>query len=145
MPIITDVFYLYLMRECLMKEVSYKTSRSSGPGGQHVNRTESRVELYWHSAESVCLNVFQLNLIRQRLGSRLTEKGLLIMTCDKHRSQHQNKQEVNERFLRLISISLVPVKKRHPTRPTRSSIEKRISNKKKRGDLKRSRRSRTDE
>ncbi|MCK5137587.1 MAG: aminoacyl-tRNA hydrolase [Bacteroidales bacterium] len=140
-----DVFYLYPMRECLKKEVSYKTSRSSGPGGQHVNKTESRVELYWNLTDSVCLNDFQKHMIRKRLVSRLTEKSVLILTSDKHRSQHQNKEDVTERFLKLIAASLVPVRKRYPTKPTRSSVEKRISNKKIRGDLKRSRRNRPEE
>ncbi|NOR33417.1 MAG: aminoacyl-tRNA hydrolase [Bacteroidales bacterium] len=128
------------MRECLIREVEFRTSRSSGPGGQHVNKTESRVELLWSPQESDCLTEEQKILIRGRLSSRITDDGVLIMVSEKYRSQYRNKAEVKERFLDLILASLVPVKKRRSTRPTRSSVEKRIRSKKIRGDIKRSRR-----
>lgn len=128
------------MRDCLVRELSYRTSRSSGPGGQHVNKTESRVELLWSPQKSRCLSEAQKNLIHERLHFRISDEGVLIMGCEKHRSQHQNREEVTDRFLHLIQVSIVPVKKRRPTKPTRSSIEKRISSKKIRGEVKRSRR-----
>ena len=128
------------MRECLIREVEFRTSRSSGPGGQHVNKTESRVELLWSPQDSDCLSEAQKMMIRGRLSSRITDDGVLIMVSEKYRSQYRNKAEVKERFLDLILASLVPVKKRRPTRPTRSSVEKRIRSKKIRGDIKRSRR-----
>ncbi len=128
------------MRDCLIKEVQYRTSRSSGPGGQHVNKTETRVELIWAPARSLCLNEAQKTTLMKRLGHRVTEDGLLVLASEKYRSQHRNKAEVTERFLDLVLSSLVPVKKRRPTRPTRSSVEERIKNKKIRGELKRSRR-----
>lgn len=127
------------MHECLKKEANYATSKSSGPGGQHVNKTESRVELRWDLGKSVCLDEVQKGLIRQRLGSRLTENEVLILSCDTNRSQHQNKEEITDRFVKLVTSSVKPVKKRLPTRPTRSSVEKRIRNKKIRGEIKRSR------
>jgi ribosome-associated protein len=122
-----------------MKEVKYRTSRSSGPGGQHVNKTESRVELLWSPQTSECLNILQKYRLNRRLHSRITDEGLLILGSEKHRSQHQNKQDVTERFLSLILASITAPKKRKPTKPTRSSIEKRIKNKKIRGEIKRSR------
>ncbi len=128
------------MRECLIGELQFRTSRSSGPGGQHVNKTESKVELLWSPLESLCLSEAQKKMISTRLGSRITDNGVLIMASEKYRSQHRNREEVTERFLDLIRISLVPVKKRRPTRPTRSSVEERIRNKKNRGEIKRSRR-----
>jgi ribosome-associated protein len=131
--------YLYTMRACLMKEVKFRTSRSSGPGGQHVNKTESRVELLWSPQESECLNNLQKYRVNRSLKSRITDEGLLILGSEKHRSQYQNKQEVKERFLSLIIASIKPPKKRRPTSPTRSSVEKRIKNKKSRGEIKRSR------
>ncbi len=133
------------MRGCLHRETIYKTSRSSGPGGQHVNKTESRVELSWNLLESVCLNEDQKQLVKQRLVSRLTNKGMLVLTCEKHRSQYRNKAEVTKRFLALIEASLVTLKKRKPTRPTRSSVEMRINNKKFRGELKGFRRYRPED
>lgn len=133
------------MRRCLEKEISYRTSRSSGPGGQHVNKTESKVELYWDLTASRCLNESQKMMVRQRLVSRMTGQGTLSLSCDKYRSQYRNKAEVTERFLELIASAIIPVRKRLPTKPTRSSVEKRIRSKKIRGDIKRSRRHRPEE
>ena len=128
------------MRGCLIGEIQFRTSRSSGPGGQHVNKTETRVELLWSLTGSLCLNEKQKAILRNKLGRRITEDGLLVMASEKYRSQHRNKAEVTERFLDLVQASLVPVKKRRPTAPTRSSVEDRIKNKKIRAELKRSRR-----
>ncbi len=128
------------MRECLHREVEFRTSRSSGPGGQHVNKTESRVELLWSPQESDCLTEDQKMLVASRLSNRITDDGVLILASEKYRSQHRNKADVTERFLDLVTSSLVPVKKRKPSRPTRSSVEKRIRSKKIRGDIKRTRR-----
>jgi len=133
------------MRECLIREVEYRTSRSSGPGGQHVNKTESRVELLWSPQESDCLSEAQKLMVAGRLGNRITDEGVLILVSEKYRSQHRNRADVIERFLDLIQTSLVPVKKRRPTRPTRSSVEKRIKSKKIRGEIKRSRRDKSGE
>ena len=127
------------MRECLIQELEFRTSRSSGPGGQHVNKTESRVELLWIPKNSACLSEAQILMLTSRLSKRFTDDGVLILVSEKFRSQHRNRAEVTERFLDLVSTSLIPVKKRKPTRPTRSSVEKRIRNKKIRGEIKRSR------
>jgi len=127
------------MKECLVREVEFRTSRSSGPGGQHVNKTESRVELLWSPGNSECLNEAQKKMLSSRLANRITDEGILILVSEKYRSQHRNKADVTERFVDLVTASLVPVKKRKPTRPTRSSVEKRIRSKKIRSDIKRSR------
>ena len=133
------------MKDCLIREVTYRTSRSSGPGGQHVNKTESRVELLWDPGESLCLDEKQKIRIRLRLGSRLTDQGVLILVSERFRSQHRNREEVTERFLQLVQLSIIPAKKRQPTRPTRASREKRIRQKKIRGEIKKSRRDRPEE
>ncbi len=133
------------MRECLIREVDFRTSRSSGPGGQHVNKTESRVELLWSPQESDCLSEAQKLMVAGRLSNRITDEGVLILASEKYRSQHRNRADVTERFLDLILSSLVPAKKRRPTRPTRSSVEKRIRSKKIRGEIKRSRRDKPGE
>ncbi len=133
------------MRECLKREISYKTSRSSGPGGQHVNKSESRVELAWSLVTSECLNESQKLLVKKKLAARLTQNGALLITSQRYRSQFRNKEEVTERFLLLISGSLVPEKKRTLSRPTRASVEKRIKNKKIKGEIKRSRRHKPDD
>lgn len=133
------------MRNCLIGEVEFRTSRSSGPGGQHVNKTESRVELLWHPKETGCLNEAQKILVTSRLRNRITEEGVLIMVSEKYRSQYRNRADVTERFVELVMESIVPVKKRKPSRPTRTSVERRIRDKKIRGEIKRSRRERPDE
>jgi ribosome-associated protein len=86
--------------------------------------------------ESVCLDSQQKKRILSRLGSRLTDHGWLIMVSERYRSQHRNKEEVTERFIQLVKNSLAPVKKRYPTRPTLSSQERRIKQKKIRGEIK---------
>lgn len=128
------------MRECLIRELEFRTSRASGPGGQHVNTTESRVELLWIPRDSACLNEVQKLMLTARLKKRISNEGILLMVSEKYRSQHRNRADVIERFLDLISASLVPVKKRKATRPTRSSVEKRIQSKKIRGEIKKTRR-----
>ncbi|TFH26321.1 MAG: aminoacyl-tRNA hydrolase [Bacteroidia bacterium] len=128
------------MFDCLLGEVSFRTSRSSGPGGQHVNKTESRVELIWNFQETNCLEDWQKDLLAGRMGHRLTEDGTLILASEKYRSQHRNREDVTDRFLKLVIAGLVPVKKRRPTKPTRTSVEKRIKGKKIRGEIKKTRR-----
>jgi ribosome-associated protein len=128
------------MLDCLMGEIRFRTSRSSGPGGQHVNKTESRVELLWNLKQSLCLNEQQKALIASRLGNRLSDDGFLLLASEKHRSQYRNREEVSERFRTLVKSALVPVKKRRRTKPTRASIEDRIKQKKIRGEIKKSRR-----
>ena len=133
------------MKDCLLGEVIYRTSRSSGPGGQHVNKTESRVELIWNPGKSECLDGDQKLRIKRCLGKRMTEKGDLILSSEKYRSQYRNKEDVGLRFLRLVEAGLIPPKKRTPTRPTRASKERRIKQKKIRGEVKKSRRDRPTE
>ena len=128
------------MVDCLLGELTFRTSRSSGPGGQHVNKTESRVELLWDLEHTRCLDDVQKSLLTRRIRSRLTEGGVLILASDRYRSQHRNRQDVTERFLELLKAGLKPVKKRRPTKPSRTSVEKRIKGKKIRGEIKRSRR-----
>ena len=126
-----------MIRDCLIKELRYKTSRSSGPGGQHVNKTESRVEVYWDLFESSCLSEAQKARLMTKIGHRLSDSGILILSCETHRSQLRNREEVTERFVQLIAGGLVVPKKRHPTKRTRASIEKRLQQKKRRGEVKR--------
>jgi len=110
-----------------------------------VNKTESRVELLWSPQESDCLSEAQKILLTARLGNRINDHGILYLASEKYRSQHRNRTDVLDRFLDLVLSSLIPVKKRRPTKPSRSSVEKRIKNKKVRGDIKRSRRDNSGE
>ncbi len=110
-----------------------------------MNKTESRVELLWIPGKSQCLSPTQLATVCHRLKSRITDEGVLILASERYRSQYRNKEEVTQRFMEMVLASLVPVKTRRPTKPSRSSVEKRIRNKKLRGEVKRSRRTGPDE
>jgi ribosome-associated protein len=118
------------IKDQLLKEVKIHTSRASGPGGQHVNKTESKVELHWDPGASDAVSEQEKILLFKRLGKRLTKEGLLILYCQESRSQLKNREIVEDRFFRLIESSLKPAKKRIRTRRTRSSVEKRLKNKK---------------
>lgn len=118
------------MKEALLKEVHYLTSRSSGPGGQHVNKTESKVTLVWDLESSEAVSMEQKSLLKKRLKPRLSEKGELILSSQDHRLQQRNKDAVTERFLDMIEQLSIPPKPRHKTKPTRASREKRLKEKK---------------
>lgn len=118
------------MNDALLKETTILTSRASGPGGQHVNRTESKVELHWNPEESQVLDDAQKALLRKRLGGRLTSEGLLIMTSQATRSQLKNREIVQQRFLDLVQKMLQPPKKRIRTKPGKAAVEKRLKQKK---------------
>lgn len=118
-------------------ELWFSTSRSSGAGGQHVNKTESRVTLHWDLANSSALTPGQKTRASRRLRGRLDKDGVLQIHAEEHRSQHQNKDAAIKRFAALLAAALEVPKRRIATRPTRGSIERRITAKKLRGDTKR--------
>lgn len=125
------------MEKCLLSEVTFRTSRASGPGGQHVNKTETKVELIWDARGTTCLDEVQKSRVLRGLSSRLTEDGVLVLSSQRHRSQIRNREEVKVRFLQLVSAALVVPGKRYRTRPSPASREKRIRSKKLRGEIKR--------
>ncbi|MCB0474155.1 MAG: aminoacyl-tRNA hydrolase, partial [Flavobacteriaceae bacterium] len=107
-----------------------KAIRSSGAGGQHVNKVSSKVELTFDIENSSALSAEQKQVLINKLSSRLTKDHVLILYCDESRSQHKNKELVTERCIKLIKQSLRTPKKRKATRPTKSSIQKRLKFKK---------------
>jgi len=115
----------------LLKELNFKAIRSSGPGGQHVNKTASKIELSFDLVNSKVLNEEQKELLLKNLANRLTKENIIILQCDESRSQHKNKEIVIERFVQLIEKGLTIPKKRKPTKPTKASIKKRLDSKKK--------------
>ena len=98
------------------------------------------MELLWIPQESSCLSVDQKVRLISKLDTRLTDQGVLILVSEKHRSQYRNKEDVTKRFIQIVTGCLAPVKKRHLTKPTSSSREKRIREKKIRGEIKKQRR-----
>ena len=120
----------------LISEAVFLTSRSSGPGGQNVNKVNSRIELRFSITGSEILDNEQKRLLTEKLSTKLTSDGLLIVTCQEDRSQLRNKEIAIEKFDRLITKALTPVKKRRPTKPTATSIEKRLHQKKENAEKK---------
>ncbi len=117
-------------------ELSESHSRSGGPGGQHVNTTSSRITLRWSIPDSALPAALKPRLI-QRLGTRLTTRGELIVHADGHRSQLRNREAARERLVCLLRGALVQQRKRRATRPTRGSQRRRVQAKKQRGERKR--------
>ena len=113
-----------------MTELDFQFSKSSGPGGQHVNKTESRVELRFNVSGSYYLTDHNKSEIIKKLGSRITDNGILILTSQESRSQLKNKEIVIERFFDLLQNTLKKRVQRILTKPTRNSIETRIDRKK---------------
>ncbi len=126
MSIISD---LYNLPE-LERELEFGTSRSSGKGGQHVNTTETRVEIHFNIAASQLLSDEQKEILLLKLGHRLSLEGNLRMYSQKTRSQSTNKEDVVKRFYELIAKSLRPSKKRIRTKPGKAQKEARLGNKK---------------
>lgn len=120
-------------------ELSYAASRASGPGGQHVNTTESRIQLRWNVAESCALTDAQRARVLRAFASRLTDAGELILASDTHRSQRRNREEVRTRLAQLLREALVPPKPRKKTRPTAASRQRRMEEKRQRGQIKKGR------
>lgn len=123
-----------------LAELQFRTSRSGGPGGQNVNKLETRVELLFDLAHSPCLTDEQRGVLLKRLNSKLDSDGVLRVVAQESRSQWKNKREAIEKFAKLLRAALKPVRKRVATSPTRMAKEKRIQSKKLRGERKRARR-----
>jgi len=117
-------------------ELTWRFSRSSGPGGQSVNTSDSRVELVWDLAHTAALTPAQRERALARLEARLTD-GVLTVTASEHRSQLRNRDAARERLTALVTEAIRPVRERRPTKPTKGSQRRRIEAKKRRGETKR--------
>ncbi len=119
-----------LDEELLLTELSFKAIKSSGAGGQHVNKTASKVELTFNVETSTVLNEEQKELLLKNLQTRLSNQNVLILQCGESRSQHKNKALVIERFLEIIKQGLIVPKKRKKTVVPKAVKKKRLQNKK---------------
>ena len=122
-------------------ETHYSASRSSGPGGQHVNKVSTRMELRFHVASSLLLSDEEKILIAEKLASRINAAGELLLVAQSERTQGQNKEVVTLKFYALIARALTPRKKRTPTRPSKASKEERLEVKRQQSEKKERRRS----
>jgi len=123
----------------LKTELKFRTSRSSGPGGQSVNKVNTKVELLFDVWNSAVLLFDQKEIISKRLSNRINGDGILLISSDETRSQLKNKELVVARFIKLLVDAVKPVKKRKATRRSKASVEKRLRNKKYQSDKKKNR------
>ena len=114
----------------IIKEIKYKTTRSSGSGGQNVNKVSTKVELRFDLVNSLVLTEAQKSIIFTKLKNRISSEGILIITSDSERTQPGNKKKVRELFLALLEQSFRKPKSRIKTKPTKTSREKRLKEKK---------------
>jgi len=117
--------------------VTWRFSRSSGPGGQSVNTTDSRAQLVFDLANTTSLSDHLRTRALERLDGQLVD-GCLVITASEHRSQLQNRRAAERRLAETLSAAIAPPpRKRRPTKPSKSSVDKRIKEKKSRGETKR--------
>jgi ribosome-associated protein len=114
----------------LASELVFTTSRSNGPGGQNVNKVNSKVTLKLDVTNSMALSEDQKAVIKRKLATRMTNEGVLILTAQDSRSQLQNKEEVVSKLNQLLVVAFTPRKARKATKPTKAAAHKRINQKK---------------
>ena len=131
-----------LTPDLLASELEFATARSSGPGGQNVNKVNSKVTLRWNIGDSKLITPEEKELLLHKLSTRLTVEGILLITAQDKRSQLQNKEEALSKFEVLLKLTFVKKKKRKATRPSKGAVQKRLDKKKKHSDKKKWRQNR---
>ncbi len=127
---------MIMKKDILESELQFKAVRSSGAGGQNVNKVASKVELIFDLEVSLGLTDDEKVLLKKSISNRLTKDNVLLLQCEESRSQHKNKTLVIQRFFDLITKGLIIPKKRLPTKTPRSVIRKRLKAKRKVSDKK---------
>jgi ribosome-associated protein len=124
----------------LLSEVRYQFARSGGAGGQNVNKVATKAELRFNVRNSSLLTDEERALLESKLAAKLTTEGELVLTHQTERTQLANKEKVTTKFLRLIEKAFMPAKIRRATRPSKAAVAERITDKKRKGDVKSNRR-----
>lgn len=133
-----------LIKSDLQKEITYKTSRSGGKGGQNVNKVSSKVELLFNINASGLFTEEEKLLLADKLQNRLNKDGFVQVICDEERSQYLNKEKATERLIILLTRALQKPKVRKPTKVSKAAKAARLDNKKKQSAKKESRRAAFD-
>lgn len=120
----------------VLKEVRFKASLSGGKGGQNVNKVSTKIELYWSPASSYVIEEEVKQILVTKLANKLSNEGELRIVCEEERSQLKNKEIAIEKFYKLITACFKVQKKRKATRPTKSSVTKRLDGKSKQKTIK---------
>ncbi len=115
----------------MQSEFQFKAIRSSGAGGQHVNKVSSKIELTFDLENSSALSEQEKELLKQKLKSKLSNANILTIYCEQTRSQHKNKEIAIKKCVSLLKENLKKPKKRKPTKPTKSAVKKRLETKQK--------------
>jgi ribosome-associated protein len=123
-----------------LAEIDFQYSRSSGPGGQNVNKLNTRVQMWWDATNSLSLREDVRERFLKQNAGRLTKEGVLQLECQQFRTQLANRTHCLDELAELVRKALVRPKKRRPTRPTKGSKERRLKGKKERSQKKESRR-----
>jgi ribosome-associated protein len=119
-------------------EMTWRFSRSSGAGGQHVNTTDTRVELIWSLADTIALSPAQKELAATRLSNRLVD-GTITVVSSQYRSQHRNREAARVRLEELVAQAIIPPRPRRATKPSRAAKQRRLDGKKRRSSIKQGR------
>jgi ribosome-associated protein len=133
-------YHLIMNKEQLISELQFKAIRSSGPGGQHVNKVSSKIELSYNLEKTTALNDEEKLLITTKLANRINKDNILILQCDESRSQIKNKGLVVKRLIVLLEAALVVPKARKKLKPSKAMRETRLNNKRHQSLKKESRR-----
>ena len=118
------------------KELWFTASRAGGPGGQHVNKTSSRVTLHWNLSESESFDAFLRARLLRRLTNRLSRDGIVLIHVDEYRSQHRNREIARQRLAKLVLSALAAKKKRVPTKASKAAKRRRLNEKRHRAQTK---------
>jgi len=117
-------------------ELVFQATRSSGPGGQNVNKVSSKVELRFSLWRSALLDEQEMAIIAEKLANKINKEGELVLVAQTDRSQLKNKEKVIEKFYHFLEKALIPPKKRYKTKPTKASVEKRLESKRVKSTIK---------